>query len=106
MKTAIYIFFLLTCGGTICAQQFYLRGEVKDESGNPLQNVTILQPRTGFLFKTGTYGSFGIITNKESDTLAFSLDGYQKEKLIVSADNYVTVRLKLVQTSASTPRRD
>ena len=106
LKTIIYIFILLTGGISASAQQFYLRGEVKDESGNPLQNVTILQQTTGFIYKTGTYGTFGIITNKESDTLTFSLDGFLKEKAVVHADNYVTIRLKILKASASTLRRD
>lgn len=106
MKTAIYIFILLTGGITVEAQQFYLRGEVKDESGLPLQNVTILQHSTGFIYKTGNYGSFGIVTNKVSDTLTFSLNGYQKNCMAVNSEKYQAVQLKRIPTSAAIQRRD
>lgn len=77
------------------AQQFYLRGEVKDESGNPLQNVNILSLRTGYLYRSGGGGAFGIISSQKTDTFSFSLDGYRKEIMSITADNYMTVRLKL-----------
>ena len=87
-------------------QQFYIRGEVKDESGNSLQNVTILQHRTGFIYHTGVYGTFGIVTTQQTDTLTFSLDGYQKEKMVVNSDNYVNVKLKLLSASTTTVHKD
>src|SRR5439155_1352045 len=101
MKTACQIFFFLCTGLSVYGQQFYVRGEVKDESGNPLQDVSILLHATGYVYHTGRYGSFGILTNKSRDTLSFWLDGYQKEKRLVIPDNYVTVRLKLNPTSSS-----
>lgn len=83
-----------------------MRGEVKDESGNPLQNVTIVHHRTGYVYKTGSYGTFGIISNHQSDTLVFSLSGYKSEKILANADNYVNVRLKLLPANATNVRRD
>jgi len=93
----LFLFF----GSSLYGQQFYIRGEVKDESGNPLQNVNILLHTTGYVYHTGTYGSFGILTNQNTDTLSFWLDGYQTEKKAVNADNYVTVRMKLAAASSS-----
>jgi Ca-activated chloride channel homolog len=91
---------------SVFAQQFYLRGEVKDESGNALQNVTILQPRTGYIYRSGSVGTFGIATSQQLDTFSFSLDGYQKEKMVINADNYITIKLKLLPASVTTVRRD
>ena len=101
MRTACYIVLFLFFGSSLYGQQFYIRGEVKDESGNPLQNVNILLHTTGYVYHTGTYGSFGILTNQNTDTLTFWLDGYQTEKKAVNADNYVTVRMKLAAASSS-----
>ena len=101
MKAVFQILFFLFAGSSLFAQQYYIRGEVKDESGNPLQDVNILLHATGYVYHTGPYGSFGILTSRTSDTLSFWLDGYQKEKRLVTPDNYVTVRLKLNPVSSS-----
>ena len=106
MKAACHILLLILISYTVHAQQFYLRGEVKDEGGNPLQNVNIRHCRTGYLYKTGSYGTFGIILNQQIDTLSFSLDGYRNEKLLINADNYVTIKMKLAPASTSTNRKD
>lgn len=106
MKATYYILFALLCYSSVTAQQYYIRGEVKDESGNPLQNTTILLNRTGYIYKTGFYGTFGIISAHQVDTLTFSLDGYKTERIIANADNYVNVKLKLLPANATTLRRD
>lgn len=106
MKTACHIIILLHFCSSIFAQQYYVRGEVKDESGNVLQNVTIRQHKTGYLFRSGSTGTFGIVATQQTDTFTFSLEGYRAEKLLVNADNYVSVRLKLLSGSASKIRRD
>lgn len=105
MKTACYIFFFLLTGSFLSAQQFYIRGEVRDESGSALQNVNILLHSTGYVYHTGSYGSFGILTNKNIDTLSFWVEGFQKEKKVVTSENYITVRLKLLPTSSNSLRR-
>src|SRR5688572_1415209 len=94
LKIACYIWFCLLVSVSARCQQFYLRGEVKDESGNPLQNVTILHLRSGFVYKSGSIGSFGIAIGQQVDTFNFSLDGYRPEKVVANADNYLTVQLK------------
>jgi Ca-activated chloride channel family protein len=104
LRTACHILILMLTGLSLSAQQFYIRGEAKDESGNPLPNVNILLHSTGYIYHTGAYGAFGILTNRANDTLSFWLDGYQREKRAVNADNYVSVKLKLLNTSSSTNR--
>jgi Ca-activated chloride channel family protein len=42
----------LLFSSSLFAQQYYIRGEVKDESGNALQNVKIIQHKSGYVFKT------------------------------------------------------
>ena len=81
-----------------------MRGEVKDESGNNLQNVTILHLRSGYIYKSGSVGSFGIGVNQKIDTFNFSLDGYKPEKVVANADNYLTVQLKLAPANRTTAR--
>lgn len=83
-----------------------MRGEVKDEAGNVLQNVTILQHKTGYVFRSGSAGTFGIVTNQQIDTFSFSLEGYQKQLVVVNADNYVSVKLKLAPAAAGNSKKD
>jgi Ca-activated chloride channel homolog len=103
------IFSILCCLALVSiawGQQYYLRGEVKDESGNALQNATILNIRTGYVYKSGSQGSFGIITTHQVDTFDISLDGYRTERLVGNADHYLTVRLKLLPAATSAMRRN
>ncbi len=104
MKAACYILLSLLIASPAWCQQFYLRGEVKDESGNPLQNVRILQLSTGYVYKSGSSGSFGITVSQRIDTFSFSHDGYIAEKKIVNAENYLSVQLKLAPANKSSAR--
>ena len=104
MKIGCSIWLCLLISISPRCQQFYLRGEVKDESGNPLQNVTILHVRSGFVYKSGSIGSFGISISQQVDTFKFSLDGYRPEKVIANADNYLTVQLKIAPANRTTTR--
>ncbi|MGH2553754.1 MAG: VWA domain-containing protein, partial [Chitinophagaceae bacterium] len=106
MKTPCHIIFFLVFNLSVSAQQYYFRGEVKDESGNVLQNVTILQHKTGYVFKSGSTGTFGIVSAQQIDTFSFSIDGYQKEKVIANADQYVSIKLKLLPAAITNSRRD
>ncbi len=103
--TASILFFLIwSVGSSAFGQQYYLRGEVKDESGNALQNVVISQLRTGYIYKSGSSGTFGITTNFLVDTFQFSLNGYKPERVVADAGNFLSVRLKLMPASANSAR--
>lgn len=106
MKAAFSIFLLFLSTLNLSAQQFYVRGEVRDESGDVLQNVTILQHKTGYVFKTGTLGTFGIIANQKVDTFTFSIEGYEIQKLIINADEYANIKMQLLPPSLANMRRD
>lgn len=83
--------------------QHYIRGEVKDEDGDILSNTTILQHSTGYVFSSGSSGSFGLNTTKVIDTLTFSLSGYQKLRLTVNSAEFVTVVLKKSEAGNTSP---
>lgn len=106
MKATCHILLLCLLFSSSAFSQYYLRGEVTDESGNALQNVTILHTRTGYVYKSGTQGSFGILTNQQIDTFAFSMDGYRAERFVANADQYLNVKLKLLPPSVINIRRD
>ena len=105
MKSICQILIFLLAVSSVYSQQFYIRGEVKDESDNPLQNVNILLHSTGYLYHSGSYGSFGIVTGIQKDSLSFWADGYQKQIVAVNGDKYISVKLKMLSTSASALHR-
>lgn len=92
-KLAIYCFTLLCA--IPASGQFYLRGEVKDEKNQPLQNVRIFVHSSRTLFNSGTWGSFGINVLKAYDSLTFSLDGYETKSLKVKTNLWQNIVLKI-----------
>jgi Ca-activated chloride channel family protein len=81
--------------------QYYIRGEVKDEKREPLQNVKIYMHSARSLYSTGISGGFGITTSILNDTLTFSLQGYETKIIPVKADVYQSVIMKFLNTSSS-----
>jgi len=104
LKSIIYIVFFLLFYIHTTAQQYYLKGQVNDEAGNGLQNVSILQASSGYVFYTGSSGSFGILTNRLKDSLTFSLEGYEKKKIAVAATDFSNITLKRAIVSNSSRR--
>jgi Ca-activated chloride channel family protein len=102
ISIAIFFFCFLTARG----QDFYIRGETRDEAGNILQNVKIVQQTTGLIFRTGSYGTFGITGKTRPDTLFFSLDGYRSERVVVNTDDFIKVELKVAPATVIHARKD
>lgn len=94
MKRSIYIAALFFFPLLAFAQQYYLKGQVKDEAGNALQNVSIYLHSTGYVYYSGAEGTFGILSHNKVDTITFSYEGYLKQKLVVDATVPVDVKLK------------
>jgi len=90
----ILLFFSLFYTATTVAQEFYVRGEVKDSTGQPLQNVQIRQFSTGLLFKSGVWGSFGFSSRFFADTLQVSLRGYRTEKVVTAGEAPIRIVLR------------
>jgi Ca-activated chloride channel family protein len=103
IKNIIYIAAIFFLHSIAAAQQYYLKGDVKDEAGKPLQNVSIIQGSTGYLYYSGQDGSFGLVLNRKKDTLTFFTDGFQKQKVLADATNYTKIKLKR-QQNVSTSR--
>ncbi|MDB5206313.1 MAG: hypothetical protein JWR72_1388 [Flavisolibacter sp.] len=101
LKRIVYIIFPLLFP-LLAATQFYNKGHVKDEVGQPLQNVTMLLHSSGYLYKSGSDGSFGITTPARIDTLTIFREGYQKEKRIINADKFNEIVLKKAVVTKST----
>lgn len=94
MKYFIHTCFLLLLGYASAAQQFYVKGVVRDETGKPLPNATILLSSTGYKYSSGSEGSFGILVNTLPDTLTIVADGYVRQVKPVNTQAFVEVRLR------------
>lgn len=106
LKRLAYILCLLLFPALLFAQQYYIKGQVRDEGGTPLQNVTMLLHSSGYLYKSGSDGGFGIMTAANPDTLTIFREGYQKEKRVITAGKFNDVVLKkaTVIKSVAPPR--
>ncbi|HSN59891.1 MAG TPA: von Willebrand factor type A domain-containing protein [Ferruginibacter sp.] len=74
--------------------QFYLRGEVKDEKNNALQNVKIFVHSVKAMYVSGFQGSFGFTVVNPYDSLTFFLDGYESKTLRVKTNQWQSIILK------------
>ena len=94
LKRIAYIILTLLSPLLAIAQQSYVKGQVKDEGGAPMQNVTMLLHSNGYLYKTGNDGSFGIMIASKTDTLTIFREGYQKEMRVITAGKFNDIVLK------------
>jgi Ca-activated chloride channel homolog len=90
----LFIALLLLLYDSATAQNNYLKGEVRDEQGNALQNAALVQLSTGYRFYSGYDGTFGIGLHDLKDSLVVSLDGFEKVRLQADAASYLKVILR------------
>jgi Ca-activated chloride channel family protein len=81
--------------------QYYLRGEIRDEKNNLLSNARILLHSTGYVYSSGSSGSFGIMTTRHVDSITVSLDGYQALSIKLETATFHSLVLKTLFTSAN-----
>src|SRR6187397_1701606 len=85
----------------MAAAQYYIRGEVKDEKNNGLQNVKIILHSTGLPYSSGVGGAFGILTSKATDSLSFYLEGYEPLHTKVNSSKFISMQMKMQPFTAS-----
>jgi Ca-activated chloride channel family protein len=100
LKKRLFYIPLLLLAFSVNAQ-YYLRGEIKDEKNQPLQNVKILLHSNNNLYYTGTNGGFGITTNKKTDSLTLNLDGYELKTVKVNCEEWQYITLKILPSNVS-----
>lgn len=103
MKNCISIF-VLSCIALNCNAQFYLRGQIKDERKENLQNVKIVLHSDKLLYYSGSSGGFGISSSKAKDTITLNLDGFESKSIAIEANNYIEVILKALSSNSSKHR--
>lgn len=84
--------------------QYYIRGEIKDEKNQPLQNIKIYMPLTRSIFYSGVTGGFGIPSSTLYDSLIISAEGYETKLLKIKSTEYQEIVLKMLSTNVSTKK--
>ena len=59
-----------------------------------MQNAKITLHSSGYSYYTGSEGTFGITTDKKTDTLTVSMEGFQKHSLVVDVSEFIEIKLK------------
>ncbi len=98
----LYISFLLTA--FTADAQYYLRGEIKDEKNQPLQNAKIFLHSSNQYYFSGTYGGFGITTKKLIDSITVDVDGYELKTVRVNSEEWQYITLKILPSVVSSNR--
>ncbi|MEO6869593.1 MAG: von Willebrand factor type A domain-containing protein [Ginsengibacter sp.] len=100
MRKLIFTVIIIICSiGT--SAQYYIRGEVNDEHGEPLSNAKIYMPSTRSIFYSGYVGGFGIPTSKLYDSLIISKSGYITQAIKINSTLYQKVVLKMIAVNTS-----
>jgi Ca-activated chloride channel homolog len=103
LKKLLTYFLTLFCIVT-AKGQYYLRGEVKNEKDENLQNVSIRLHSDKLLYRSGVGGGFGISSSVKNDSLTLSIDGYETITVGINANQYLTVIMKQMLANASKNR--
>ncbi len=103
LKHILYIAAIFFLHPIAHGQQYYLKGEVKDEAGKPLQNITIQHIKSGYLYYSGQSGAFGLVFKTKTDSLSFSADGFFTQQVLADASSYLTIVLKKRPKGSASP---
>ncbi|MDE3254228.1 MAG: von Willebrand factor type A domain-containing protein, partial [Bacteroidota bacterium] len=100
MKKLIWV---ILCFGlaTGLQAQYYLRGEIKDEQGRILSGVKIqLASKGSYPYYSGISGTFGISTQKKTDTITLQMDGYERLHTWIDTRTYQYFTMKMLPATA------
>lgn len=101
----VVVIFIASFLFSSASAQYYLRGEIKDESNNFLSNVKILLHSSGYLYYSGSSGGFGIPVPRSIDSLTLYAEGFQTLSLQVDANIYQNIVLRLKYRPPAVPQK-
>lgn len=96
--------YFLSCIVGVAKAQSYIRGQVLDESNKPLLGVQIYLPASQSFYTTGSSGSFGFQTAAGTDSVEFTLQGYEMVKTRLGGSRFSTVVMKMQPGTAEARR--
>ncbi len=104
MLKAIFTYCLVILA--LCSNgQYYIRGDVKDERNQPLQNVKIYIPANRGVYYSGGSGGFGIPSSNLYDSLVFSAEGYETRSFKIKSTTYQEITLKLLSSQVNNQKQ-
>jgi TonB-linked SusC/RagA family outer membrane protein len=86
------VFFML-CTLSVCAQKLTVSGVVRDESGNVLPGVNVLEKGTTNGTSTSADGQYKIEIGSGSSTLVFSFIGYATQEILPGVQTVINISL-------------
>lgn len=92
----MHITFFCVVFSNAYSQQYYLRGEIKDENNNSIGNAKILSHSTHYIYTPDTSGVFEILINGTADSVTISADGYKPLSTGLEAGQYQYIILDQV----------
>ncbi len=104
LKNVVFILFAC-CLFNSSSAQYYLRGEIKDESNNLLANIRIILHSSGYVYYSGSSGGFGIPIPQTIDSLTLSAEGFQTVNLRVDANIYQHIVLRSLVIPREVPKK-
>ena len=102
-KLLVYLSFLLFV--LSAKAQYYLRGEIKDEKNQSLQNVKILLNSDKNTYYSGSSGGFGITVSELYDSITLSLDGFETKGIKLKTDVLQQITMKTLASNISKGRQ-
>ncbi|HJV19678.1 MAG TPA: von Willebrand factor type A domain-containing protein [Sediminibacterium sp.] len=100
MKEVIWLYLLLLTVQAVSGQ-YYLRGEVRDQSGRTLSAVKIkLKSKGSIPYASGHDGSFGILVAVPVDSIHLFLPGYDSFAASIDTRRYQVLQLKMLPATA------
>ena len=101
LSKSVYLlaFLLLLSFFSFSQNNFKISGKVTDESGKPLQGVTVQVKSTATATATADDGTFSITAPSGRSTLVFTSVGFAEQEIAVS--NRTTIDVAMVNASAA-----
>ncbi len=104
LKKTYTLWLLLLCSSSLFSQ-YYLKGEIKDETGKLLSNVKIILKSSGYVYYSGSSGGFGIMSSKSADSASVYNDGYQTTDVMIVSNKQNQIVMKMLQSAGSMQKK-
>lgn len=100
----LFAYIIISFFAVTASAQYYLRGEIKDEKNEYLQNVKITLHSDKLLYYSGTSGGFGISSALSQDSITLVLDGYETKTVKIKSGEYAEIAMKTAASNTSKNR--